>query len=93
MDTPQIDELLIFFGQMAGAIIAIAAALTVLNKVIFSKINKKIEAIEVELKPNHGSSLRDAINRIEENQGEMKVDLKDVREKVDNHIEWHLDHK
>jgi hypothetical protein len=93
MDTPQIDELLIFLGQMAGAVIAIAAALAILNKLIFSKINKKIEAIETELKPNHGSSLRDAINRIEENQGEMRIDLKDVREKVDNHIEWHLDHK
>lgn len=93
MDTPQVDDLLIFFGQVAGAVIAIAAALAILNKLIFSKINKRMENIELELKPNHGSSLRDAINRIEDNQTEMKTDLKDVREKIDGHIQWHLDHQ
>jgi hypothetical protein len=92
MDTPQIDDLLIFLGQIAGAIIAIAAALAILNKVVFSKINKRIEKIDQELHPNGGSSLRDAINRIEESQSEMKTDFKDVREKIDDHIEWHLDH-
>ena len=91
MDTPQIDDMLIFLGQLSGAIIAIAAAIAILNKLIFSKINKRMENIELELKPNHGSSLRDAINRIESTQNEMKDDLKEVREKVDDHIIWHLD--
>ena len=91
MDTPQIDDMLIFLGQLSGAIIAIAAAIAILNKLIFSKINKRMENIELELKPNHGSSLRDAINRIESTQNEMKDDLKQVREKVDDHIIWHLD--
>lgn len=90
MDTPQVDDILIFLGQVAAAIIAIAAALGILNKIVFSKINKRMENIEAELKPNHGSSLRDAINRIEESQAEMKDDLRDVREKIDDHIVWHL---
>jgi len=36
-----------------------------------------------QFEPNGGSSLRDSLNRIE-------ADVRDVRSKVDNHIEWHL---
>ena len=36
-----------------------------------------------QFEPNGGSSLRDSINRIES-------DMRDVRAKVDDHIEWHL---
>lgn len=32
-----------------------------------------------ELKPNHGSSLRDAIDRIERNQTEMVKDIRELR--------------
>lgn len=32
-----------------------------------------------ELKPNHGSSLRDAIDRIERNQREMIADIRELR--------------
>jgi hypothetical protein len=31
----------------------------------FSKIERRLERIELEYKPNHGSSMRDAVNRIE----------------------------
>lgn len=31
----------------------------------FSKIERRLDRIELEYKPNHGSSMRDAINRIE----------------------------
>lgn len=91
MDTPQIDELLIFFGQMAGAIIAIAAALGIIHRIFFKKLTDKIDSINKELHPNHGSSLRDAVNRIEIAQAEIKEDAKEIRSKIDDHIEWHLD--
>lgn len=93
MDTPQIDDLLILGAEVAAAIIAISGAVAILHRVLFKKINDKIDTIDKELRPNHGTSMRDAINRIEENQSEMKTDLKDVREKVDDHIQWHLDHQ
>lgn len=32
----------------------------------FAKIDKRLGRIEAEYKPNHGSSMRDAINRIEQ---------------------------
>lgn len=32
----------------------------------FAKIEKRLDRIEQEYKPNHGSSMRDAVNRIEQ---------------------------
>ena len=91
MDTPQIDELIIFLGQISGAIIAVTAALTIIHRVFFKKLTDRLEKINLELHPNGGSSLRDAVNRIEKVQSEIKQDTKDLRDKVDGHIEWHLD--
>jgi hypothetical protein len=91
MDTPQIDEIIIFLGQISGAVIAITAALAILHRVFFKKLTDRLDTISKELHPNGGSSLRDVVNRIEKNQSEMKEDIHDVREKVDDHIVWHLD--
>ena len=90
MNTPQIDELLIFAGQIAAAIIAISAAIGILHRIFFKKLTDRLDTINKELHPNHGSSLRDAVNRIENNQQELKRDVEAVREKVDDHIVWHL---
>jgi hypothetical protein len=78
MNTPQIDELIIFLGQISGAVIAITAALAILHRVFFKKLT------------DGGSSLRDVANRIEKNQVAMQGDIHEVREKVDDHIVWHL---
>jgi hypothetical protein len=91
MDTPQIDEVLIFAGQLGAAIIAIAAAIGILHRVFFKKITDRLDTINKELHPNGGSSLRDVVNRIESSQKELKRDVETVREKVDDHIIWHLD--
>jgi hypothetical protein len=39
-----------------------------------------------EFRPNGGSSTRDSLNRIEK-------DVREIRGKVDDHIEWHMDQK
>lgn len=51
----------------------------------------------VELKPNHGSSLRDATDRVEkmlecmqQDVQSIKVDLARLEGKVENHIEEHV---
>jgi len=90
MDTPQIDELIIFLGQISGAIIAITAVLTIIHRVFFKKLTDRLDKIDKELHPNGGSSLRDVANRIEKNQTLMLSDIHEVREKVDDHIVWHL---
>jgi|DEB0MinimDraft_6_1074348.scaffolds.fasta_scaffold05065_8 hypothetical protein len=91
MDTPQIDDLVIMLGQISAAIIAISGVGAIAYKLFFKKMADKLEKINQELHPNGGSSMRDAINRIEKAQEEIKDDAKNIREKVDDHIQWHLD--
>jgi F0F1-type ATP synthase membrane subunit b/b' len=111
--TPQIDDIVLFAGQIATAILAIAGALMLLGKLVWGRLSKRLDSIEakmdkhldevderidkqvaeikIELKPNGGSSLRDAVNRIEKDQRELKSDIRELREKIDDHIQWHLD--
>lgn len=46
---------------------------------LFFVIDARVRRILAELKPNHGSSVRDAIDRIES--------------KIDGHVQWHLEEK
>ena len=48
-------------------------------------------ALGREMKPNGGSSIRDALNRIEAGQVEIKTDVREVRARIDGHIDWHMD--
>ena len=41
-------------------------------------------AMQKQFHPNGGSSFKDQMNRIE-------ADMRDVRSKVDDHIQWHLE--
>ena len=41
-------------------------------------------SLQREFKPNGGTSTRDSLNRSE-------VDLRELRTKIDGHVEWHLD--
>ncbi len=53
--------------------------------ILFAALSWLIKAQIVqnrELQPNHGSSLRDAIDRIERGQAEMRDDLREVRGQV-----------
>lgn len=43
-------------------------------------------SMQREFKPNGGSSTRDSLNRIER-------DVREIRGKVDDHIEWHMDQR
>jgi hypothetical protein len=90
MDTPQIDDLLIFGGQMAIAIAAMIGLLTLIYKFLFKEIKEDICDIKRELHPNGGTSLKDATNRLEIGQREITQELKSLRQKIDDHITWHL---
>ena len=41
-------------------------------------------SLQREFKPNGGTSTRDSLNRIE-------ADLRELRGKIDGHVQWHLD--
>jgi hypothetical protein len=46
-------------------------------------IKAQVSSMRKDLQPNGGSSTKDQLNRIER-------DVRDVRSKVDDHIQWHL---
>ena len=45
---------------------------------------KAQDSLQKEFKPNGGASTSDSLNRIE-------VDLRELRAKIDDHVQWHLD--
>jgi len=60
-----------------GDIMAILSILGVVVAVIVFIIDSRVNRMYREMKPNGGSSLRDAVDRIEK--------------KIDGHIQWHLE--
>ena len=63
-------------------------------------VSHDLDAIRAELRPNSGSSLRDAVDLVVERQTtigreirDLKTELHDLRTKTDDHIVWHLDSK
>lgn len=85
-------------GTTASALVAIITLAFLLRKLILGSISKEIEGIRAELKPNGGSSLRDAIDRISERQTtigreirDLKTETSGMRARLDDHIQYHLE--
>ena len=93
MDTPQIDDFLLWTAGIVIAVTAIAGGLAALYRLLTGSLSKRLDNISSQLHRNGGSSLRDAIDRIEEKQAEIQQDVRDVRSKIDDHIAWHLTDK
>jgi len=47
-------------------------------------IKAQVTTMQKEFKPNGGNSVRDTLN-------EIRTDVREVRNRVDDHIEWHLE--
>ena len=93
MDTPQIDDVVIWLGAVAAGFVAIVAAMVILKKWLLSDVSKDIEQVNAQLHRNGGSSLRDAVDRIEQRQAEIGTDVRRVTERLDDHIAFHLEDK
>lgn len=85
-------------GTTASALLAVITLGVLVRKLLTGSIQKEIESIRTELKPNGGSSLRDAIDRISERQTtigheirDLKAETRGMREKLDDHIQYHLE--
>jgi hypothetical protein len=50
-------------------------------------VPERLETIENQLKPNGGSSARDAINRVELNQHRLSIDHAILARRMDSHLE------
>jgi uncharacterized membrane protein len=91
MDTPQVDDFLLWAASIIIAVTAIAGGLMALYRLLTASLNKRLDDIGGQLRRNGGTSLRDAVDRIEEKQTEIQTDVRDLRTRVDDHIQWHLD--
>ena len=90
MDTPQVDDFIMFTAGIVLAVTAIAGGLMALYRLLTASLNKRLDDIGGQLRRNGGTSLRDAVDRIEEKQTEIQTDVRDLRTRVDDHIQWHL---
>jgi hypothetical protein len=90
VDTPQIDDFLLWAAAVVIAITAIAGGLAALYRLLTGSLSKRLDEVSSQLHRNGGSSLRDAVDRIEEKQAQIHLDVREVRERLDDHISWHL---
>lgn len=93
MDTPQVDDVVIWFGGVAGALLAIVAVIVLLKKWLLGDLRGDLDDVRGQLRRNGGTSLRDAIDRIEERQTDIASDVRRVTERLDDHITFHLEEK
>lgn len=91
LDTPQIDDVILSIGAIVGALVVTSSGLFALYRIVFGPVRRDIESIRSELHRNGGSSLRDAVDRIEERQQEIQTDVRHTAERLDDHIQWHLE--
>jgi hypothetical protein len=90
VDTPQIDDFLLWAAAVVIAITAIAGGLAALYRLLTASLSKRLDDVSAQLHRNGGSSLRDAVDRIEDKQAQIHTDVREVRERLDDHITWHL---
>lgn len=93
MDTPQIDDVLAMLGGMAAAVLAIVAVVVLLKKWLLGDLRADLDDVRGQLKRNGGTSLRDAVDRIEQRQTDIATDVRRVTERLDDHIAFHLEEK
>lgn len=91
LDTPQVDDFVLSIGAIVGALVVTTSGLIALYRIVFGPVRKDIEEIRSELHRNGGSSLRDAVDRIEDRQQEIQTDVRRTAERLDDHIQWHLE--
>lgn len=90
MDTPQVDDFLLWFAGVVTAILVIAGGIVALRKLLLGAIDKRLDGIDQQLTRNGGSSLRDAVDRIEERQTDIQTYVRRTADRLDEHVQWHL---
>ena len=91
MDTPQIDDVALWLGGVAGALLAISGLVVLGKRWLIGDLKKDLDEMKGQLRRNGGTSLRDAIDRIEDKQAGIATDVRELRQRLDDHIAYHLD--
>jgi len=72
----------------AGEIVALVSVATAVITAVIGGllwiVKAQVTSMQKEFKPNGGNSVRDTLN-------EIRTDVREVRNRVDDHIEWHLE--
>tara|TARA_B100000214_G_C23956582_1_gene623160 strand:- start:1781 stop:2032 length:252 start_codon:yes stop_codon:yes gene_type:complete len=82
------DEVVLMHWNLdtPGALLAVISIFGLLLSGLIWVIDARISRIRREMTPDGGSSMRDVLDRIE--QQNMKLE-----EQLDHHINWHLENK
>lgn len=95
IDLQDLGSALIYLGYLAGALAAIGVVMrwVVLRWVmrplkawLREQIKAPVDQVHAEMSPNHGSSMRDAVNRIELRQRELSGRQDELGERVRDHL-------
>lgn len=76
-----------------GVVVAIISTVGVILVAMIGVLTEMVRRVNHEMKPNSGSSLRDAVNRIEQRQesAERKLDRDNLRiEGIDKRLDGHI---
>lgn len=98
--TASADDIIIRLGAVAAALVAIFGLVRMATRfgvkqithAIRIELGEKVERVyenTMELKPNGGSSLRDAVNRLEVGQLKVEAGLAAQREALVDHLKEH----
>jgi len=71
-------------GEIIALVSVATTVITAVIGVLLWVVKTQVTSMQREFKPNGGSSVRDTLN-------EIRADVREVRGKVDDHIEWHLE--
>ena len=91
MDTPQVDDFLVWFAGVVTALVVIVGGVVALRKLLLGAIDKRLDGIDQQLHRNGGTSLRDAVDRIEERQTDIQNYVRRTADRLDEHVQWHLE--
>jgi hypothetical protein len=72
-------------AEVIGISVGLFAILSAIAAGLLWVIKAQI-SMSREFKPNGGSSTRDTLN-------EIRADVREIRGKVDDHIEWHIENR
>lgn len=82
-----IGEVVVWLGLICGAVMAIAG---MFRYIVLGPLKRHLAAhfapIQKEMKPNSGSTLRDAIDRLEASHNETNNQLALLSQRLDDHI-------
>jgi hypothetical protein len=85
MEIPEASEI----GWTVAILVPCMGALLYIIRAEIRKNGVGIDTMNAEMQNNHGTSLRDAIDRLEQGQQRNEEHLLRIESKHDQHIIWH----